>query len=180
MPVSASASTRRILSAVEILSGWPIPSNWKPSRGPTSTSVTFFGSANRSSVGFTRRSRRRARSSHLILGHDALVSVDRRLDAVLIDAVLFGQGAHDGEAAPCVGDVSAWNDMHGLSRLELVRDHIGVLAAVVAAPAVSLRCFSSIASYLRFSLALISPFSPWAPPTIAAATRSSPASAHAH
>src|SRR6266404_2254062 len=64
MPVSDNASTRRILSAVEILSGWPMPSNWKPSRGPASTSVTFLGSdarRGRSARGLPVRGHRPAR-----------------------------------------------------------------------------------------------------------------------
>src|SRR6266851_8518372 len=186
-PVSASASTRRILSAVEILSGLPMPSNWKPSRGPTSTSVTFSGGANRSSLDLAGSGAVDVGTGpglltlgHLILGHDALMPVDGRFDTVLIDAVLFRQCADDREAAARIRDVAAWNDMDGLSGLELMRDHVPVLAAAADELAVSLRCFSSIASYLRLSLALISPFSLWATPTMAAATRSSPDSAHAH
>lgn len=43
-PVAASISTSCTLSAMGMRSGWPMPSNWNPSRGPTSTMATVFGS----------------------------------------------------------------------------------------------------------------------------------------
>src|SRR5258708_378601 len=114
-----------------------MPSNWKPSRGPHSTSVTRLGNVTSASLGCSaspqstryrgarrlrgsndRRQRRGDRAdglSDLGLHDHALVPVDGRLDAVVIDAVLFGKNADDGEASARVGDIAAGNDLHRLA-----------------------------------------------------------------